>query len=54
MQLIVKLDWKSFAAIGLSIIGIFSVKKMDPEQVEEVSIHAIDACKEVVPAFSRE
>lgn len=41
-------NWKSIAALGLSVVGIIFALKMDSNQATEVSIHAIDAyCKEV-------
>lgn len=50
----VDLNWKSFSAIGASLIGLVIVKKMDPNQAKEVSIHAIDACKGVAPMVTKE
>lgn len=45
----VELNWKSFSAIGASLIGLIIARKMDSNQAREVSIHAIDACKSVAP-----
>lgn len=47
MNFTVTLNWKSFAAMGLSAIGIIFALKMDPEQAKEVSIHTVDACKDL-------
>lgn len=46
-------DWKSFAAIGLTVIGSIFAFKMDSDQVCKVSIHAIESCREIVPAFRK-
>ena len=50
MNLTVILNWKSWAAIGLTALGMYIVSKMDSEAVAQVSIHAVDACKEVAVA----
>lgn len=47
MNCTVILNWKSFAALGLSAVGIILAIKLDSNQATEVSIHAVDACKEI-------
>ena len=47
MSFSVILDWKSFAALGLSAIGIILAMKMDSDQATEVSTSAVEACKEI-------
>ena len=47
MNCTVILNWKSFAALGLSAIGIILVTKMNSNQAMEVSTHAIDAYREI-------
>lgn len=40
------IDWKSIVALGFVTVGIIFAIKMNSEQAKEVSIHAIDACKD--------
>ena len=47
------LDWKLAVALGLAVSGIILSLKMSPEAAERVSIHAIDACKEVLASVYR-
>ena len=44
-------DWKFVVALGAASVGIISAVKMDPADAKEVSIHVIDACKEVAVAY---
>ncbi len=46
MNFNVVIDWKFVVALGASAIGIVFAAKMNPEQAKEVSIKAVDACKE--------
>ena len=48
MNFTVVLDWKFAVAIGAISVGIIFAVKMDASDAKEVSIHAIDACKEYV------
>lgn len=50
MSLMVNLGWKSFLALGVAVSAVICVSKMNPDAVERVSIHAIDACKEIAVA----
>lgn len=40
-------NWKSIAALCLGIVGIIFAVKMDSNQATEVSIHAVDACRDI-------
>ncbi len=40
-------DWKFIAALCFGAAGIIVAKKLTPEQAKEVSIAAVDACKEI-------
>lgn len=42
----ITIDWKSIAALGGSVVAVIFALKMDATAAEQVSIHAIDACKE--------
>lgn len=46
MSCTVTIDWKFVAAAGGSVAACIFAWKMSPEQATEVTIHAIDACKE--------
>jgi hypothetical protein len=50
MNLTVTIDWKFSVAIGAVAIGTIFAVKMDAPAAERVSIHAIDACKELAVA----
>ena len=50
MNCTVVLDWKFAAAIGASVVGIIFAVKMNAADAKEVSIHAVDACKEYAVA----
>ena len=45
------IDWKFVAALGAATVGVIFAVKMKSSEVERVSVHAIDACKEVVIAI---
>ena len=46
MDFKVILDWKLMVALGGTVVGIMFACKLDSAAVKEVSIHAVDACKE--------
>ena len=46
MNFNVSIDWKFVVALGVSVAGIIFAAKMDSDQAKEVSIKAVDACKE--------
>ena len=46
MNCTVTVDWKFVAAFGAAVVGIIFALKMDASAAENVSIHAVDACKE--------
>jgi len=50
MNFVVTLDWKFVVAIGTAACGIILCAKMSPEAAERVSVHAIDACQEIIVA----
>ncbi len=50
MNFNVTVDWKFVVALGASVTGIIFAVKMDGAEAEQVSIHAVDACKELVEA----
>lgn len=45
-------DWKIVTALGCSVIAIIFVSKLDADALERVSIHGIDAIKELAVANS--
>ena len=47
MNFVVTIDWKFVVALGVVAIGSIFAAKMDAEAAERVSIHAVDACKEL-------
>ena len=47
MSFVVNLDWKFVVALGAAACGIILCVKMDADSAEKVSIHSIDACKEI-------
>jgi len=50
MDVKVVFDYKVVLAIGVSVIGVILVNKLDPISAKEVSIQAIDAAKEYADA----
>lgn len=50
MNLNVTIDWKFVVALGTAAVGVIFAVKMDGTAAERVSIHAIDACKELAIA----
>ena len=52
MNFNVVIDWKFVVALGVAAGGIILCVKMEPDVAEQVSIHAIDACKEYAVAVS--
>lgn len=50
MDLKVVLDWKSFAALGASVVAAILAIKLDSDAAERVSTHAVDAGKELAVA----
>ena len=51
MNYTVVIDWKFPVAIGVAVAGIIFAVKMTAADAKEVSIRAIDACKEVEITF---
>lgn len=52
MNCTVVLDWKFAVALGAAAVGIIFAVKMDAADAKEVSIHAVDACKEYAVAVT--
>ena len=52
MHFVVTLNWKFVVACGAAVSGIILASKLEPDAVERVSIHVIDAYKEVKVAES--
>ena len=52
MNYTVVIDWKFPVALGVAVAGIIFAAKMTAVDAKEVSIHAIDACKEYAVAFN--
>ena len=52
MENSITINWKTVVALGASVVGVVFAIKMSPEAAERVSIHAIDACKEMALAKS--
>lgn len=50
MNFVVTVDWKFVVALGVAVSGIILCEKIDAEAAERVSIHAVDACKELAIA----
>lgn len=50
MNFVVNLDWKFVVALGAAVGGIILCAKMKPDAAERVSIHVIDASKELLVA----
>ena len=54
MNFVVAIDYKFAVALGATAIGIIFAVKMTPDAVERVSIHVVDACKELAFAVRSE
>ena len=52
MNYTVILDWKFAVALGVATVGVIFAVKMDAADAKEVSIQAIDACKEYAVAVT--
>ncbi len=52
MNCTVVLDWKFAVALGAAAVGIIFAVKMDAADAKEVSIHAVDTCKELAVAVT--
>lgn len=52
MNYTVAIDWKFPVALGIAVAGIIFAVKMTAADAKEVSIHAIDACKEYAVAIN--
>lgn len=52
MNCTVVLDWKFAVALGAAAVGIIFAAKMGAADAKEVSIHAVDACKEYAVAVT--
>ena len=52
MNCTVVLDWKFAVALGVAAVSIIFAVKMDATAAKEVSIHAVDACKEYAVAVT--
>ena len=50
MNFSIQVDWKFVVALGASVAAVIFAAKMDGTEAEQVSIHAIDTCKELVEA----
>ena len=50
MDVKVLLDWKSFLALGGSVVAVILACKLDAGAAERVSTHAVDAGKELAIA----
>jgi hypothetical protein len=46
MNYTVVIDWKLALALGVASVSIILANKIDAAGAKEVSIHAIDACRE--------
>ncbi len=51
MNFTVVIDWKFAVALGAVTVGVIFAVKMNAEDAKEVSIHAVDACKECAAAI---
>lgn len=51
MNYTVVIDWKFPVAVGVAVAGIIFAVKMTAADAKEVSIRAIDACKECEITF---
>lgn len=52
MDVKVFLDWKSFLALGGSVVACILAGKLDSAAAERVSTRLVDACKELAVAVS--
>ena len=52
MRTMVIIDWKFVVALGAVAVGVIFTVKMDADAAKEVSIHAVDACKEYAVAVT--
>lgn len=52
MDCTVILDWKFIVALGAATVGVVFAVKMSPTDAKEVSIYAIDTCKEFAVALN--
>ncbi|MER2148707.1 MAG: hypothetical protein ABS987_06075 [Ruminococcus sp.] len=50
MSFVVTIDWKFVVALGTAAVGVIFAVKMDASKAEQISIRAIDICKEVTTA----
>ena len=50
MDVKVVLDWKSFLALGGSVVASIVACKLDTSEAERVSTHAVDISKELMVA----
>lgn len=50
MSLIVTIDWKFIVALGVGAVATIFALKMDPVSAKDVSIHVIDATRELAIA----
>ena len=48
MNFSIVLDWRAFAVLGVTTLGIIAFCKLEASDVKEVSIHMIDSYKEYV------
>lgn len=46
MDFRVVVDWKLVVALGGTAVAVIFALNLDPDAVKEVSIRAVDACKE--------
>ena len=51
MNLTVNIDWKFVVALGVASASVILAVKLDASGAEQVSIHAVDACKEYAVAI---
>ena len=51
MNFTVVIDWKFAVALGVAAVSVIFAVKMDASDAKEVSIHAVDACKEYAVAL---
>ena len=52
MNCTVVLDWKFVVALGTAAVSIIFAVKMDVADAKEVSIRAVDACREYAVAVT--
>lgn len=51
MNCTVVIDWKFAVALGAAAVAVIFAVKMDAADAKEVSIHAVDACKDYAIAI---